>query len=105
MKVVGVKVSGVEADDMPAAIQDAEDEQDWHRLFRDVKGVDTEYNEDTTSYLVDVVGDEEFNLSEWFDSVTNPLYLILKEIVDSERNPDRLAAALEAAKKRLRCFV
>lgn len=105
MKVVNVKVARVEADDMRDAIEEAEGSHDWYHLFRDVRHADTEYNEDTAAMLVDIVGDEEFNQSRWFDSITNPLMPLIKEIVDNEKDPEKLAAAIAAARRKLRDLV
>jgi len=105
LKVVAVKVRRVAADEMRDAIEEAEGSHDWYHLFRDIAGEDTEYNEDTIAMLVDLCGDAEFNESRWFDSITNSLYPLLKEIVDNEHDPPKLSKAIQAARRKLRDLV
>lgn len=63
--VVRVRVDGIEADDMPSAITKAEETQDFHTLF-DCEADNIEYAEDSDGYLVDVVGDGEYEQSRFY---------------------------------------
>ena len=70
--VVRIKINRVEADNMCQAIERAEDEANLASLFPhhivDGGRLETEYAEDVTSYLVDVVGDEEYSRTTLFDA-------------------------------------
>jgi hypothetical protein len=68
--IVRVKVSNVEAENHAEAIKKAEDMIDLNGLFN--RGSDQEFADDIDCFLVDDVGDEEFNHSRWYqkDGVT-----------------------------------
>ena len=59
--IVRVKVSNVEAENHAEAIKKAEDMIDLNGLFN--RGSDQEFADDIDCFLVDEVGDEEFNVS------------------------------------------
>jgi hypothetical protein len=61
--VVRVRVNDVEADSPVEAIRKAEDSVNWYDRF---DRVDQEFAEEFAYHLVDVVGDEEYEQSQWF---------------------------------------
>jgi len=63
--IVRVKVHGVEAGSQEEAIKKAEDSTDFNDLFN--KAPDIEYAEEVAYYLVDEVGDEEYERTRWHD--------------------------------------
>lgn len=68
--VVRVKVSGVEADNMPEAIESAVEQADIDELFPHRVypwGVETEDAEEIVGYLVDVVGDGEHSMTTYYE--------------------------------------
>lgn len=104
-KVV-VVTQQVAADDQYDAIDEAEMGQDWYVLFRGTDALQMEYGEATESYLVDVVGDNNFHLSRWFDDPTGSiLYDPVQKIIRSRDDQAALQAAIEEAKKVLRTFL
>ena len=64
--LVRVKVEGIDADDMPAAIKKAEQAVHLTGMFNREETPQIEYAEEISHYLVDVQGDTEFNDSCWF---------------------------------------
>ncbi len=82
--IVRVKVHGVEADSQEEAIKKAEDSTDFNDLFN--KAPDIEYAEEVAYYLVDEVGDEEYERTGWHDGAftSDP----------QKRNVNELIAAL-----------
>ena len=64
--IVRVKVSDIEAPDPKEACRLAESTEDLYRRFNGPE--DQEYGEEIDSYLVDVVGDEEYEQSHFFQA-------------------------------------
>jgi hypothetical protein len=79
-----VKVHGVEAGSQEEAIRKAEESTDFDDLFN--KAPDIEYAEEVAYYLVDEVGDEEYERTGWHDGAftSDP----------QKRNVNELIAAL-----------
>lgn len=105
IKSVRVAVGEILAADAEEAIEIAELAYDWEHLFRDVKGVPSEADEDTTGMLVDRIGDTEYRNSQFFDSKTNPCYAILRALEESEHNPALITWAIDEAKRLLRTML
>lgn len=82
--IVRVKVHGVEAGSQEEAIKKAEESTDFDDLFN--KAPDIEYAEEVAYYLIDEVGDEEYERTRWHDGAftSNP----------QKRNVNELIAAL-----------
>jgi hypothetical protein len=82
--IVRVKVHGVEAGSQEEAIKKAEESTDFDNLFN--KAPDIEYAEEVAYYLVDEVGDEEYERTRWHDGAftSDP----------QKRNVNELIAAL-----------
>jgi hypothetical protein len=67
---VRVLVTDIEAETPEAAMKQAEELVDLHRLFDGLGGphvVSLEYADDIDGFLVDVDGDPEHKLSAWYD--------------------------------------
>lgn len=66
--VVRVFVPNVEAKDMTDAVNRAAAKTDFYEIFRSHGHLpDTDWGEEHSHFLVDVVGDEEFSQSQWVD--------------------------------------
>jgi len=73
--VVRVKVCGVEADSHSEAAKKADEQVDMNALFNDTnQNVTTEWAEEHSHALVDVVGDKEYSKSRWLSKdLSRPL--------------------------------
>ena len=78
--VVRLKVAGIRAASHEAAIELAI-QQSADELPRRFTAPDSEYSEEFLHYLVDVVGDPEYELSRWFYSRDEPLLSLLERLV------------------------
>jgi hypothetical protein len=65
--VVRVKISGVEAESHSEAAKKANESVDMNALFNDTdsQGIVTEWADEHSHALVDVVGDTEYTKSKW----------------------------------------
>lgn len=100
IQAVRVGIHPVDAADANDAIEKAQAAVDWHHLFRDIRGLDTDYNEHLVAACVDVIGDENFVLSQWYeDSHANCIVSLLEEVVKARGDPERLNAAIDAAQR------
>jgi hypothetical protein len=100
--VVRLKVSGVPAPTMTDAIPAALERIPAPSLYGRFSSPDTEYAEEISHYLVDVVGDTEFAQSRFFDSAEDPLVQFVRELVawhDGGRDTDRLSHLLAQARQ------
>lgn len=74
---VGVRFHDIEAESQQAAIDKAEELAHFDALFNETHGwgpiKHTQYQDHVSAYLVDEVGDEEFENSRWYDSDRQPL--------------------------------
>ncbi|MDZ4685554.1 MAG: hypothetical protein SH850_10865 [Planctomycetaceae bacterium] len=73
------------------------------RLDR-LTGSGGEFDEEFSHFLVDVVGDQEYALSEWFHSLTEPLLEPLRKLIawdESGRPPEAITALLSDARDQL----
>lgn len=87
--IVRCTARGIKAPDMLTAIERADQQFDFHELFRPKPGgPDIEYAEAHDGYLVDVVGDEEYSRSRAFHSCENNFYPILLKFAELMRDPD-----------------
>ncbi|HSG70753.1 MAG TPA: hypothetical protein VLA12_10085 [Planctomycetaceae bacterium] len=76
--VVRIKVSGVAATSQREAIETALVQTDLHAHFSDSDG---EFAEELSHFLVDVVGDEEYEQSRWYFSRETPVIANLARLV------------------------
>lgn len=76
--VVRRKISGVNATSHREAIESALAETDLYACFA---GPETEYAEELSHFLVDVVGDDEYTQSRWYYSQDVPLMSNLARLV------------------------
>lgn len=100
------KICNVAATDQLAAIKAALDSPEfkgWLRQFDDAdkQGDDTE---DSPFYLVDEVGDVEYERSRYYDDATNPLLEPLRQLVawhDSDGTDEGLEKVVAEARRLL----
>ncbi len=108
--IVRVKVSNIEAENHAEAIKKAEDMIDLNGLFN--RGSDQEFADDIDCFLVDEVGDEEFNHSRWYqkDGISpahkheeSSFSWTLREALEQARAalPDVLFAAQDGIDRRI----
>ena len=64
--IVRVKVPGIEAGSQEEAMSKAEEQFSFHDTFDNIKGCETEWGEEHSYALVDVVGDKEYQNSMWY---------------------------------------
>ena len=79
--VVRVKVVGVEAGSHEEAMQKADDQVDFNRLFSRIPGV--EWAEEHSHALVDDHGDTEYENSRWYDADLKTLMGIEQHIMEA----------------------
>ena len=97
--VVRVKVSGVEAASHEAAVEQAINDTD---VYACIPGPDTEFADEYSHFLVDVVGDEDNDESKWFYSLDQPSTSNLKRLVawfDAGRDETELAQIIADARE------
>jgi hypothetical protein len=95
--VVRVKVAGITADSPQAAIQQALSQTDLYAACE----AGGEFAEEVSHYLVDVVGDAEYEQSRWFHSTDVPLIDNLQRLVawyDGGRDEAELARIIANAR-------
>ena len=78
--VVRLKVAGVAAESPEAAIKAALAHPVHRDLDRALEPLGAEWAEEHSHFLVDVVGDEEFEQSRWFHSRDEPLLELLERL-------------------------
>jgi len=93
--VVRLKASGVAAASLRKAIDEALAQTD---LYAELAGPDREYAEELSHFLVDVVGDEQYEQSQWFYSRETPLMSNLARLVawhEGTRSEDELKTIIQ----------
>lgn len=96
--VVRHKVSGVAATSHIEAVGNAIDQTD---LYAECDGRNFEYAEELPHFLVDVMGDTDFEHSQWFYSQDNPLLANLRRLVnwyDQGQSQHELDAIIKSAR-------
>lgn len=97
--VVRRKVPNIPADSLQAAITAAQSHPStarWLQRLDDPVG-GGEFAEEFSHYLVDIVGDAEFEQSCWFHAAETPLLQILRRLVcwdETGRTPEGMRALL-----------
>jgi hypothetical protein len=91
--VVRVKISNVEATSERDAIARAREQAP--DLYERFDAPDGEFTEEFSQFLVDVVGDADYDQSRWFHSTENPLLSILDSLVRWYHAEPRDAARLD----------
>jgi hypothetical protein len=102
--IVRLKVADVAATNPRAAIEAALAEPAVVQRLERLDAPDREFDQDFSHFLVDVVGDPEYERSAWFHSPTEPLLDLLRTLIawdESGRPSDPLVALLSDARHQL----
>lgn len=106
--VVRLKICGIKANDMKAAIETAEGLVDYQELFAragrlltfpSVPPHELEFSDDVLEYLVDIPGEDTSENSRWF-SGTNKTELKAEQCSQCERDPALIRDAFTSIKNR-----
>lgn len=108
--IVRRTIAKIAADSPAAAVAQAQQHPSvaaWLRRLDDPQGAG-EFAEEFSHYLVDVVGDDDFEQSRWFHAAESPLLEILRNLFrgdDTGRDPEQLPDLLQEVRQILsRCL-
>ncbi|MDZ4688376.1 MAG: hypothetical protein SH850_25155 [Planctomycetaceae bacterium] len=102
--IVRLKVGDIAAVNPRAALAAALAEPSMVQRLERLNAPDREFDQDFSHFGVDLVDDPDYERSEWFHSLTEPLLDPLRKLIawdESGRPPDVLAALLSDARDQL----
>lgn len=102
--IVRLKVADIAAVNSRAAIEAALADPSVVQRLEQLNAPEREFDQDFSHFGVDLVDDPDYERSEWFHSLTEPLLEPLRKLVawdEAGRPPDALTALLSDARDQL----